>query len=85
MAEPAATLMRTIVVPRELEEFFYDRLRMQFASRADVAIVVDRRRAERRRPSPYRVGPGPLAERRSCERRNDGPRWSLAEMPFSAS
>jgi hypothetical protein len=85
MAELAAAQLRTIVVPRELEEFFYDRLRERFASRADLTIVVDRRRAERRRPSPYRVGPGPLAERRRCERRNDGPRWSLAEMPFSAS
>jgi hypothetical protein len=85
MAEQTAERVRTIVIPRELEAFFFDRLRERYQQRSDVEVIVDRRQTERRRPSPYRVSPGPLAERRRRERRDERPRWSLPEMPFAAS
>jgi hypothetical protein len=75
---------RVIVIPRQLEGFFYDRLSAQFAGRDDVRVVVDRRSGERRRPR-YVSGAGPFTERRRRERRDEAPAWSLLDMPFSAS
>jgi len=75
---------RVIVIPRQLEGFFYDRLSAQFAGRDDVRVVVDRRSGERRRPR-YVSGAGPFTERRRGERRDEAPAWSLPDMPFSAS
>ncbi len=75
---------RVIVIPRQLEGYFYDRLSAQFAGRGDVRVVVDRRSGERRRPR-YVSGAGPFTERRRGERRDETPVWSLPEMPFSAS
>jgi hypothetical protein len=75
---------RVIVIPRELEGFFYERLTAQFAERHDVRVVVERRTGERRRPR-WVSGSGPLSERRHGDRRIEGPEWSLPDMPFSAS
>jgi hypothetical protein len=75
---------RVIVIPRQLEGFFYERLKNQFAGRADVRVVVDRRVGERRRPR-WVSGAGPFSERRHNERRAEAPVWSLQDMPFSAS
>lgn len=75
---------RTIVIPRQLEGFFYERLTAQFAGRDDVRVVVDRRVGERRRPR-WGSGAGPFSERRRGDRRVQSPGWSLPDMPFSAS
>jgi hypothetical protein len=75
---------RVIVIPRQLEGFFYDRLTAEFAGRDDVRVVVDRRVGERRLPR-WGSGTGPLTERRSGDRRAQSPAWSLPDMPFSAS
>lgn len=76
---------RVIVIPRQLEGFFYERLSAQFAGRDDVRVVVDRRVGERRRPR-WVSGAGPLTERRGRQnRRGEAPAWSLPDMPFSAS
>ena len=76
---------RVIVIPRQLEGFFYERLKAQFAERDDVRVVVDRRAGERRRPR-WVNGAGPFSERRNrYDRRTESPAWSLPDMPFSAS
>jgi hypothetical protein len=76
---------RVIVIPRQLEGFFYERLTNEFAGRDDVRVVVDRRVGERRRPR-WVSGAGPLTERRrGADRREDAPVWSLPDMPYSAS
>jgi hypothetical protein len=75
---------RLIVIPRQLEGFFYERLTEQFAGRDDIRVVVDRRVGERRRPR-WVSGPGPFSERRSSDRRSRSAAWSLPDMPFSAS
>ena len=76
---------RVIVIPRQLEGFFFERLTKEFAARDDVRVVVDRRVGERRRPR-YVGGAGPLAERRTGgDRRAAPPVWSLPDMPYSAS
>jgi hypothetical protein len=74
---------KIIVVPRQLEGFFYERLRERYAGRDDVTVVVDRRRSERRRPEA--VAPAPLKERRRSDRREAAERWSLDEMPFAGA
>jgi len=76
---------RVIVIPRQLEGFFYERLKAQFAERDDVRVVVDQRVGERRRPR-WVSGSGPFTERRNhTDRRDETPAWSLPDMPFSAS
>ena len=75
---------RLIVIPRQLEGFFYARLTQQFAGREDVRVVVDRRGGERRHPR-WVTGPGPFSERRHGDRRDRDVVWSLQEMPFSAA
>jgi hypothetical protein len=82
-AAPARPASKTIVVPRQLEGFFYERLRGRYAHRPDVLVVLDRRVAERR----SRVGRArtPLKERRYGDRRSGGGYWSLAEMPFAGA
>ncbi len=75
---------RVIVIPRQLEGFFYERLTAQFAERSDVRVVVDRRVGERRRPR-WVSGSGPFSERRHGERRADLVVWSLPDMPMAAS
>jgi hypothetical protein len=76
---------RVIVIPRQLEGYFYERLSTRFAGRNDVRVVVDRRVGERRRPR-WVSGAGPLAERRGHrDRRAESAAWSLPDMPFSAS
>ena len=75
---------RLIVIPRQLEGFFYERLTQQFAGRDDVRVVVDRRAGERRHPR-WASGPGPFSERRRDDRRDHEVAWSLPDMPFSAS
>ena len=76
---------RVIVIPRQLEGFFFDRLTKEFAGRDDVRVVVDRRVGERRQPR-YVSGAGPFSERRAGrDRRTEPPVWSLADMPYSAS
>jgi hypothetical protein len=75
---------RLIVIPRQLEGFFYERLTQQFDGRDDVRVVVDRRAGDRRRPR-WVSGPGPLSERRRGDRRDRDIVWSLPDMPFSAS
>ena len=85
MSMMTSTPPRILVIPRELEGFFYERLTSEFASRADVCVVVDRRVGERRRPR-WVSGAGPFTERRTGrDRRDDRPAWSLADMPSSAS
>jgi hypothetical protein len=76
---------RVIVIPRQLEGFFYERLTSEFAGRDDVRVVVDRRVGERRRPR-WGSGAGPLTERRhGADRREDTAVWSLPDMPYSTS
>jgi len=75
---------RVIVIPRQLEGYFYERLRARFADRDDVEVIVDRRVGERRRER-WVSGPGPLAERRRGERRDSRVVWSLPDLPFAAS
>ena len=76
---------RVIVIPRQLEGFFYERLKAQFAERDDVRVVVDQRVGERRRPR-WVGGAGPFTERRGHDdRRGESPAWSLPDMPFLAS
>ena len=75
---------RLIVIPRQLEGFFYERLTQQFAGREDLRVVVDRRGGERRHPR-WVSGTGPLSERRRGDRRDPDIAWSLPDMPFSAS
>ncbi len=85
MADQTAKKARVIVIPRELEGFFYERLSERYQGNPNVRVIVDRRKNDRRSRAAYQLGPGPLADRRRGDRRNEGPRWSLAEMPFSAS
>jgi len=75
---------KLIVVPRQLEGFFYERLTQRFAERTDVKVVVDRRTGERRHDR-WISGPGPFSERRRSDRRDNEVLWSLADMPFAAS
>ena len=75
---------KLIVIPRQLEGFFYERLTQQFAGRDDLKVVVDRRAGERRDPR-WVTGPGPFSERRRADRRDGDVVWSLPDMPFSAS
>lgn len=75
---------RVIVIPRQLEGYFYERLSTRYAGRDDVRVVVDRRLGERRRRR-WTAGPGPLTERRGGDRRDGAVTWSLPEMPFTAS
>ena len=71
---------RVIVIPKPLAGYFYERLTRQYAARPDVMVVVDRRRAERRRTAEARR----LPERRTAERRANQVYWSLEEMPFAS-
>jgi len=75
---------KLIVIPRQLEGFFYERLTQRFAARDDLRVVVDRRAGERRHPR-WVTGPGPFSERRQGDRRDRDVVWSLPDMPFSAS
>ncbi|HEY5388620.1 MAG TPA: hypothetical protein VIL79_12045 [Thermoleophilia bacterium] len=75
---------KLIVIPRQLEGFFYERLSRQFAGRENVRVVIDRRVGERRRAR-WVAGHGPLSERRQDDRRDRDVVWSLPDMPFSAS
>jgi len=75
----AAERKKVIVIPRGLEDFFYDRLCRRYASRSDVTILVDRRWGERRA-----IEQAVLPERRQSDRRRDDGDWALPEMPFDA-
>ncbi len=75
---------RVIVIPRQLEGYFYERLTSSFAERGDIEIVVDRRSGERRRPRSA-SGARPFTERRRGERRSGAVSWSLPDMPFTTS
>jgi hypothetical protein len=76
---------RVIVIPRQLEGFFFDRLSKEFSGRDDVRIVVDRRVGERRRPR-HVAGAGASAERRvGRDRRAAPPVWSLPDLRYPAS
>jgi len=79
-----STQPRTIVIPRQLEDYFYERLTSRFAGRDDVVVVVDRRRGERRNGR-WVSEPSPPAERRRGDRRASSAAWSLTEMPYAAS
>ncbi len=70
---------KVIVIPRGLEDFFYDRLCRRYAGRSDVTILVDRRWGERRA-----AGQAVFPERRQGERRREAGGWALPEMPFEA-
>ena len=85
MASQTAVQTRMIVIPNELESFFYGRLSERYRDRCDVQVIVDRRRNDRRRSESCEAGASSSPERRSSSRRNEGPCWSLADMPFSAS
>jgi hypothetical protein len=75
---------RVIVVPRSLEGYFYSRLTEYYANRDDIRVVVDRRSGDRRRDR-WVSGPGPLADRRSLQRRRHAADWTLADMPVQLS
>jgi hypothetical protein len=78
MAKSAAAGRRkVIVIPRGLEEFFYDRLCRRYAGRSDVTILVDRRWGERRA-----IEQAVFPDRRRSERRRGAGDWVLPEMPF---
>ena len=74
---------KIIVVPKQLEGFFYEKLRRRYAGRGDVMVVVDRRRSDRRRTGV--PAPAPIKERRRGERRRAAGAWSLDEMPFTGA
>jgi hypothetical protein len=74
---------KTIVVPRQLEGFFYEKLRQRYAGRSDVTVVVDRRQAERRRQGAPAAAP--IRDRRRGERRSATEIWSIDEMPFAGA
>jgi hypothetical protein len=74
---------KIIVVPKQLEGFFYERLRERYAGRGDVMVVVDRRGAERRCSG--LAAQARLKERRRGERRSATGSWSLDEMPFAGA
>jgi hypothetical protein len=83
MAESSRDMKtRVIVIPRQLEGFFCERLTHRFAERDDVRVVVDRRAGQRRQER-WVCGPGPLANRRRGERRDVSAAWRLADMPIS--
>jgi len=72
---------RLIVIPHELEGFFFERLTQQFAGRDDLKVIVARGTDERRAPRRF-AGAEPL----SGQHRSDRPAaWSLPDMPFSAA
>jgi hypothetical protein len=73
----AAGRKRVIVIPRGLEDFFYDRLCRRYAGRSDVTILVDRRWGERRA-----IEHAVFPERRRRDRRHNDVAWALPEMPF---
>jgi len=76
---------RVIVIPRQLEGFFLNRLSREFAGRDDVRVVVERRVGERRQLR-YVGGAGPFTDRRGGrDRREDTAAWSLPDMPYAAS
>jgi hypothetical protein len=79
--QQASTEVKTIVVPKALEEFFAPRLEARYAQRGDVQVIVDRRQAERRTGS----GPRPQPDRRRVDRRVLAGWWSLPDMPFETS
>ena len=84
MAEAEASEQpKIIVVPRQLEGFFYDKLRRRYAGRGDVTVIVDRRQGERRRAAS--PAPTPIKERRRDDRRHATGSWSLDEMPFTGA
>jgi hypothetical protein len=70
---------KVIIIPRGLEDFFYDRLCRRYAGRSDVTILVDRRWGERRA-----IEQAVLPERRREDRRRSTTAWALPEMPFEA-
>ena len=74
---------KIIVVPRQLEAFFYEKLRRRYAGRSDVTVGVDRRQAERRRQGVPVAAP--IRERRRSERRSATEVWSIDEMPFAGA
>jgi hypothetical protein len=82
-AVPASVQPKIIVVPRQLEGFFFERLRERYAARSDVKVVVDRRVGERRRT--HASAPASLNERRYGDRRDEAGYWSLGEMPFAGA
>ena len=75
----AAGGKKVIIIPRGLEDFFYDRLCRRYAGRSDVTILVDRRWGERRA-----IEQAVFRECRSRERRHAAGDWVLPEMPFEA-
>jgi hypothetical protein len=74
--------VKMLVIPRQLEGFFYERLTRRYADRDDVRVIVDRRVGERRRER-WVSGAGPFTERRHGDRREGSTSWTLADMPFS--
>ena len=85
MPAQVQSAQKVIVIPRQLEGFFLERLSRVYEGREDVRVVVDRRVGERRRPR-WVSGSGPFSERRHGDRREtDDVSWSLPEMPFSVS
>jgi len=81
--------VKTIVVPKALEEFFAVKLRTRYAERDDVDIIIDRRDGERRHSMGNGNGDGAgekiaETERRELERRVLAGWWSLPDLPFEA-
>lgn len=82
MADPQPiTEIKTIVVPKALEEFFAHRLQSRYAERGDVRVIVDRRTGERR----TQRDSAPGIDRRVTDRRVLAGWWSLPDMPFKLS
>ena len=79
--QQTSTEVKTIVVPKALEEFFAHRLESRYAERGDVRVIVDRRQAERR----VGTGPRPEPDRHTVDRRVLVGWWSLPDMPFETS
>jgi hypothetical protein len=74
-----ASQVKTIVVPKALEEFFAEKLRTRYEARADVEVVIDRRDHERRASD---VDVPNESERRRIDRRVLAGWWSLPDLPF---
>ena len=79
--QQTSTEVKTIIVPKALEEFFAHRLEARYAAA--------RRRAGDRRPAPGRAphgsGPDPSPTAAAADRRVLAGWWSLPDMPFETS
>ncbi|MEZ5126026.1 MAG: hypothetical protein R2826_07240 [Thermoleophilia bacterium] len=74
---------RVIVIPRQLEGYFFRRLSDVYAGRSDVDVIVDRRASRRSSDRPADIFRS-SADRRHQSRREQTT-WKLPDMPILQS